>query len=56
MEDLQKLFHSLKEENFLNALMNKLNVKKRNILKELEKVQSEIETLRNKKLEYVDLY
>jgi site-specific DNA recombinase len=56
MEDLQTLFNSLKEESFLNALMNKLNIKKRNVLKELEKVQSEIETLRNKKLEYVDLY
>ncbi|MGG3467650.1 hypothetical protein ABES02_09235 [Neobacillus pocheonensis] len=40
----------------MNALMNKLNIKKRNVLKELEKVQSVIETLRNKKLEYVDLY
>jgi site-specific DNA recombinase len=48
MEDLQKLFNSLKEENFLNTLMNKLNAKNRNVLKELEKVQSEIETLRNK--------
>jgi site-specific DNA recombinase len=56
IEDLQNLFNSLKGENFLNALINKLNVKKRNVLTELEKVQSEIETLRNKKLEYVDLY
>jgi site-specific DNA recombinase len=56
MKDLQTLFNSLKEETFLNALMNKLNIKKRNVLKQLEKVQSEIETLRNKKLEYVDLY
>jgi len=56
MEDLKALFNSLKEETFLNSLLNKLNVKKRNILKELEKVQSEIEKLRNKKLEYVDLY
>jgi site-specific DNA recombinase len=56
MEDLQTIFNSLKEENFLNALMNKLNVKKRKVIKELEAVQSEIETLRNKKLEYVDLY
>ncbi|MFJ8267674.1 recombinase zinc beta ribbon domain-containing protein [Peribacillus asahii] len=53
MEDLKALFNSLKEETFLNSLLNKLNVKKRNILKELEKVQSEIEKLRNKKLKDV---
>jgi site-specific DNA recombinase len=56
MEDLQTLFNSLKEENFLNMLMNKLNVKKRNVLKELEAIQSQMETLRNNKLEYVNLY
>ena len=56
MEDLQTLFDSLKEEPFLNALMNKLNIKKRKVLKELEAVRSEIETLKNKKLEYVNLY
>jgi site-specific DNA recombinase len=56
MGDLQTLFDSLREENFLNALMNKLNVKKRTVLKEIETVQSEIATLKNKKLEYVNLY
>ncbi len=56
MEDLQTLFNSLKEESFLNTLMNKLNVKKRKVLKELEAVQSDMETLKNKKLEYVNLY
>jgi site-specific DNA recombinase len=56
MVDLQSLFNSLKEENFLIAQMNKLNVKKRKVIKQLEAVQPEIETLRNKKLEYVDLY
>lgn len=56
MEDLKALFNSLKGETFLNSLLNKLNVKKRNVLKELEKAQSEIDKLRNKKLEYVDLY
>ncbi|MDP4086795.1 MAG: recombinase family protein [Bacillota bacterium] len=56
MEDFQSLFNSLKEETFLNMLMNKLNFKKRSVQKELEAVQFEIETLKNKKLEYVDLY
>lgn len=56
MEDLQTLFNSLKEENYLNTLMNKLNVKKRNVLKELDAIQSQVESLRNKKLKYVNLY
>jgi site-specific DNA recombinase len=56
MEDIKAMFNSLKEETFLNSLLNKLNVKKRYVLKELEKVVSEIEKLRNKKLEYVNLY
>ena len=56
MEDLQTLFNSLKEENFMNMLLNKLNKKKQQILKELKTTQSEIEALKNKKLEYVNLF
>ena len=56
MEDLQTLFNSLKEENFMNTLLNKLNKKKQQILKELKSTQSEIEAFKNKKLEYVNLF
>jgi hypothetical protein len=41
-------FTNRKEEKFLYTLMNKLNVKKRSVLKEHKEVQSEIEGLKNK--------
>ena len=56
MEDLQSLFNTLKEENFMNTLLNRLNKKKQEIIKELKTIQAEIEALRNKKLEYVNLF
>jgi site-specific DNA recombinase len=56
MKDLQTLFNSLNEENFMNSLIKKLNVKKVSILKELENIQNQIEGLKHKKLEYVNLF
>jgi hypothetical protein len=46
MEDLQSLFNTLKEENFMNTLINELNGKKQQIQKELHAVQTEMETLK----------
>jgi site-specific DNA recombinase len=56
LEDLQSLFNTLKEENFMNTLLNKLNVKKRQIIKDFKDVEAEIETQKYKKLDYVNLY
>ncbi|MCM3585549.1 recombinase family protein [Mesobacillus maritimus] len=56
MEDLQSLFDTLKEENFMNTLINRLNGKKQQIQKELHAVQTQMETLKSKKLEYVNLF
>jgi site-specific DNA recombinase len=56
IEDLQALFNTLNEESFKNTLLDKLNKKKQLILRELEVTQSEIEALKNKKLDYVNLY
>lgn len=56
LEDLQSLFNSIRENNFINSLQNKLNVKKRQLQTELQNTEAEVEAHRNKKLEYVDLY
>ncbi|MCJ0931902.1 recombinase family protein [Virgibacillus halodenitrificans] len=56
LDDLQKLFNSIQEESFINSFLNKLNVKKRQLNKELKKIEAEVDGLRNKKLEYVNLY
>ncbi|WHX25035.1 recombinase family protein [Virgibacillus halodenitrificans] len=56
LDDLQQLFNSIQEENFINSFLDKLNVKKRQFNKEFQKIESEVDALRNKKLEYVNLY
>lgn len=56
VDDLQALFNTLKEDNYEKTLLNKLNKKKQIILKELKAAQSEIESLKMEKLEYVKLH
>jgi len=56
VDDLQALFNTLKEDNYEKTLLNKLNKKKQLILKELKAAQSEIESLKMEKLEYVKLH
>ncbi|MDM5336349.1 hypothetical protein QUF84_03755 [Fictibacillus enclensis] len=40
----------------MNSLLNKLSVKKRQLVKEISTVEQELETLRHKKLDYVNLF
>lgn len=56
MDDLKPLYDTLKEESFVQTLLKKLNNKKHQIQKELEKTQSEIDALKQKKLNYVNLF
>ncbi|MGD6874207.1 recombinase family protein [Sutcliffiella horikoshii] len=56
VEDLRGLFIKLKEESFKNTLLNKLNKRKQQILRDLDVTRSEIENLKAKKLNYVNLY
>lgn len=50
------LYNTLQEESFVQNLLKKLNNKKHQFQKELEKIQSEIDTLKQKKLNYVNLF
>jgi site-specific DNA recombinase len=50
LEDLQTLFNTLKEDSFMNTLLNKFNKRKLQVVKDLETTQAEIEALKNKKL------
>jgi site-specific DNA recombinase len=56
MNDLMPLYNTLKEESFVQTLLKKLNNKKHQIQKELKETQSEIDALKQKKLNYVDLF
>ncbi|QOY37957.2 recombinase family protein [Anaerobacillus isosaccharinicus] len=56
VEDLRALFNQLKEESFKSTLLKKLNKRKQQILRELDVTQTEIDKLKTKKLNYVDLY
>lgn len=56
MNDLKPLYNTLKEESFVQTLLKKLNNKKHQIQKELQKTQSEIDALKQKKLDYVNLF
>lgn len=56
LDDLKFLFNSLREDSFLNTLLNKLNRKKQQILNELAATQSEVEALKGKKLDYINLF
>ncbi|MFQ3544237.1 recombinase family protein [Halobacillus rhizosphaerae] len=56
LEDLKLLFETLKDESFMNTLISKLNTKKQLIQKEVILSQNELAELKNKKLEYVNLY
>jgi site-specific DNA recombinase len=56
MSDLQKLFNTLRKDNFMNALVNKLNAKKSQLQNEQESIQNEVTKLKQKKLEYVNLF
>lgn len=55
-DDLRSLFNALNEESLVTTLLKKLNKKKQHILKEFESTISEIEALKNKKLDYVNLF
>lgn len=56
MNDLKPLYNTFKEESFVKNLMKKLNKKKHQLQTELEKNQSEIDALKQKKLEYIHLF
>nr|WP_318246141.1 recombinase zinc beta ribbon domain-containing protein [Halobacillus halophilus] len=56
LEDLEVLFDTLKDKNFMNTLVMKLDKKKQLIQKELLASQYELGKLKDKKLEYVNLY
>ena len=55
-EDLRELFKSFQDESFTTTLTTKLETKKQQILREISTVEQSIDQLRNKKLEYVNLY
>ncbi|UDK97049.1 hypothetical protein EYB33_12375 [Lysinibacillus sphaericus] len=50
MNDLKPLYNTFKEESYTKNLMKKLNKKKHQLQTELEKTQSEIDALKQKKL------
>lgn len=54
LEDLKALFNAQREDSFMNSLLNKLNVKKHQFLKEVQNIDKEVEALKYRKLEYVD--
>ena len=56
LDDLQGLFETLKDESFTSTLIKKLNTKKQLLQKDTLVIQDEIVNLKNKKLEYVNLY
>lgn len=56
LDDLQVLFDTLKDYSFMSTLMTKLNSKKQLLQKEILTNQDELVNLKNKKLEYVNLY
>ncbi|MEF7496550.1 recombinase family protein [Lysinibacillus sphaericus] len=56
INDLKPLYNTLKEESFVQTLLKKLSKKKHQIQIELEKTKSDIDALKQKKLEYVHLY
>ena len=55
-EDIRELFKALEDESFAVTLTTKLESKKHQILQELTTVENSIEKLKNKKLDYVNLY
>lgn len=56
LEDLKPLFNTLNKENYLKSIMNKLNKNKEHILSEIEKIERKLGDLKNKKLDYVNLF
>ena len=55
-EDLQILFQSFQDEIYMKSLLDKLNSKKRQLQNDLLKVETRINTQRQNKLNYVNLY
>lgn len=55
-EDLQTLFHSFQNESYLKDLLDKLDNKQRQLKNDLQKVETQLNTQRQNKLNYVNLY
>jgi len=54
--DLQELFESIQDEQFIKSLQKRLDQKKISITNELTKVENKANKLRSRKKDYLDMY
>ncbi|WP_400245559.1 recombinase family protein [Niallia sp. JL1B1071] len=56
LEDLQELFASIQDEQFIKSLQKRLDQKKVSITNELTKIKNKANKLRTRKKDYLDMY
>ncbi|PAE24741.1 hypothetical protein CHI10_11475 [Bacillus sp. 7894-2] len=56
IEDLQELFQSIQDDEFLKSLQKRLDQKKFQINNELKKIEKKSNKLRSRKKDYLDMY
>ena len=56
LEDLQELFHSIQDDEFIKSLHKRLDQKKVSISNELTKIKNKANKLRSRKRDYLDMY
>lgn len=56
LKDLQKLFQSIQDDEFIKTLQHRLDQKKVSITNELTKIGNQANRLRSRKKDYLDMY
>lgn len=56
LEDLQELFQSIQDDEFMQNLQKRLDQKKVSITNEITKIENKVKRIRSRKKDYLDMY